>query len=298
MITFGSAASRRSWTARAAAACAVAALGLAVFSAGDASGAPKPTPSKPAAPAAGALDLERLRADLESGQPARIRSALQAIDAAPAEERASAAPLVGGLLERGASVDLLVLALPVAGRVSDPALGGPVAPYVAHRDASVRKHAVTALTSIKGSDAVRALRRALRSKDPATRGLAASGLGALGAREALPDLFAALDQRVAEAAGAIGQLCDAASCPKLLERLGKIPLEVVLSGFDQLLFRDAAEVPETLKLEVVERLAGLGSRDALTYLAEVRARWPKDGSPKVKQALDAAVRGTRGKEGT
>ena len=150
------------------------------------------------------------------------------------------------------------------------------------------------LIKTKGPEAVKALRQALRSTDAVVRGTAATGLGALGAKEAVADLFGALDKNVGEAAASIGQLCAGSECDKLLERVGKQPFEIMSSGFDQLLFRPAAEVPDDQKIRVVGRLRELGTKEAGAFLADVAERWPKDWSAKVKQALDAAVRAVGG----
>jgi hypothetical protein len=126
------------------------------------------------------------------------------------------------------------------------------------------------------------------------RGSAATGLGALDAKEALPDLFNALDHKVAEAAPSIGQLCSGADCDKLVARLGKVPFDVMTSGIDQILFRSPADFSDDDKIRIVDRLRELGTKDAGAYLAGVAERWPKDGSQRVKQAIDVAVKASPG----
>ena len=64
------------------------------------------------------------------------------------------------------------------------------------------------------------------------------------------------------------------------------------SGLDQMLFR--REIADEQKIQVIARVRELGTKDSAVYLAEILARWPKDGSSRVKQALDAAVKATGG----
>ena len=235
------------------------------------------------------IDLERLKSDLESGDEAKMLAALEAVERAG---DARAAPLLEALLKRGASVPVLSVAISVSGSLKQPSSSAVLAPYLQHRSQEVRRAAAKALARTRGPNAIKALRQGLRSSDPVVRGVAATGLGELGAKEALGDLFGALDRYVGEAAASIGQLCSAADCDKLLARLGKVPFQIMTSGLDQVLFR--REISEDQKIQVVARLRELGTRDAGVYLAEILARWPKDGSPRVKQAIEAAVKATGG----
>src|SRR5687767_7720377 len=212
--------------------------------------APSTKKSKSEAPK---LDLSRIKAALESGDEKRITPALAELEQA-GESAKEAAPLVEALLRQGSSTSVLEKALATAGALKQPSSSAAVAPYVRHRTPEVRQLAARVLIKTKGPDAVKALRQALRSTDAVVRGTAATGLGALGAKEAVPDLFGALDKYVGEAAASIGQLCAGAECDKLLERIGKQPFEVMSSGFDQLLFRPAGEVPDEQKIRVIGRL--------------------------------------------
>ena len=81
------------------------------------------------------------------------------------------------------------------------------------------------------------------------RGLAATGLGSMKAKDAVSDLFVALDHKVAEAAASIGQLCAGNECDQLAGKLGSVPFDVVTSGLDQVLFRAPADVSDDIKVE-------------------------------------------------
>ncbi|MEZ4222418.1 MAG: HEAT repeat domain-containing protein [Polyangiaceae bacterium] len=243
--------------------------------------------------AASRLDPAKLKAELESRDESRMLAALKHVaDAGDAGKPVT--PHVEALVRRGASVEVLTLALNVLAGLKQPSSSAAIAPYYRHRVPEVRLAATKALLQTGGPAGIKALRAALRSPDARVRGMAASGLGSLNASEALPDLFAALNHNVGEAATSIGQLCKPVECEKLAGYLGKLPFDVVTSGFDQILFRPEKEMPEEQKIRIVGRLRELGTKDAGNYLADVAERWPKDWSKRVKQAIDAAVKALGG----
>ena len=178
------------------------------------------------------LDLEKVKADLESGEVARMLAALDAISEAGAAGQA-AAPHVEALLVRGASARVIVRALQVAGQLAQPSSSQAVAPYVRHRLEAVRRSAARALAGTKGPVAIKTLRWGLRSSDAVVRGICASALGDLGARKAVWELFAALEHGVNEAAASIGKLCSPTECSRFAALLGKHPFdETVLAGVE------------------------------------------------------------------
>lgn len=234
------------------------------------------------------LNLDSLKKALESGDEASTLSALDEIESA-ADGRA--APLVEALLARGASAQLVLRALAVAGALGKESSSSVLAPYVRHRVPEVRRVAAQNLARTKGRVAVLALRDALRGSDPALRGTAATGLGTLGAKDAVPDLLVVLPKEVPEAAGAIGALCGGDDCQKFLNLLGKLPFEVMESGFLPLLLRTGSEVPEIVKLKLIEQLRRMATPKASSLLERALAAFPKDGDPKIKSALDAGLHG-------
>jgi hypothetical protein len=241
---------------------------------------------KPAAHAS--LNLNNLKKALESGDEAQALAALDEIE--QAGDR-SAAPLVDALLTRGASSKLLLRAIAVAGSLGKEASSTALAPYVKHRTPEVRHAAAQSLVRTKGKVAVQALRDALRGNDAALRGTAADGLGTLGAKDAVPDLFVVLPKEVPEAAGAIGTLCSGDDCKKFLNFLGRLPFDVMQSGFLPLLLRTSSDVPDGLKLQLIEDLRRMATQKAGEVLSTALATYPSNGSPKVKAALDAAIHG-------
>lgn len=238
------------------------------------------------------VDGEALSAKLRAGEPAAVLEALAAVrDAGPGA--AAVAPDVERLLVSGATVEVAAAAIEALGAIGLPSSSAVIRPYVRHRVASLRRGAVQALAHTKGPEAVAALREGLRSGDPAVRGYAASGLGALGAAEALPDLFKALDLRVFEAASSIGQVCDPDACAELAGRLGVLPFDVMVSGLDPIFFRQPP-LPDAVLLSIVRDVQALATPEAGRFLADVRSRWPAGGSEAVKRAIDAAIASMRG----
>lgn len=234
------------------------------------------------------LDLEELKKDLESRQEARVLGALNSVKAAPEQAKPLAVD-VEAVLKKGSTIKVTLAALRALTALATESSSAAIGPYVQHRTPTVRRTATTALLKTKGTVAVTWLRRALRSPDAQVRSIAARGLGDLDAKAALDDLFQALDRRVHEAAVSIGKLCDVRACMKFVGRLGSLQLEVITSGTDEILFRPATEVDDKTKMAVIDRIAGLRTRSATEYLADVYRRWPKTGSPMVKEALKDAV---------
>jgi HEAT repeat protein len=235
-------------------------------------------------------DLDALAQKL-SGSEETVIAALQSI-ASTADP--ATVPLVVDLLRRGGSQPVLEEALKTAGKLKDPSLSAPIAPYVRHRVPEIRQAAVRTLLKTKGPDAVDALKQGLRSVDAVVRGTSATGLGALGAKDSLPELFTAFDHGVADAAGAIGQLCAPADCDKFAERTGTVAFDIMVSGFDQILFRAPTDIPDDEKLKLVGRMRELGTEEVGKYLSDVGERWPKEWSKKVKQAIDSAAKAVSG----
>ena len=234
------------------------------------------------------LNLDSTKKALESGDETRTLSALDEIELSGDRK---AAPLVDALLSRGASTKILLRALGVAGALGQESSSAALAPYVKHRAPDVRRAAAQSLIRTKGPSAVQALRQALRGSDPALRGTAADGLGALGAKDAVPDLFVVLPKEVPEAAGAIGTLCSNDDCKKFVALLGKLPFDVMQSGFLPLLLRNGKEVQATLKIQLIEELRRLATVKANELLSSALASYPANGDPKVKAAMDAALHG-------
>jgi hypothetical protein len=234
---------------------------------------------------------------LKSGDPAQIKSALDDVRTS-AKAGSPAVPAVVDLLRQGLSPALTKAALETLGNTENEGASETIAWYAHDRDVEMRRTAVQVLARTRGAAATRALRAALSDMDPAVRGLAATGLGLMKAKEAVGDLFVALDHQVPEAAASIGLLCAGNECDRLASKLGSMPFDVVTSGLDQVLFRPPADVSDDLKVRLVGRVRELGTAEANRFLRDVQAKWPSSGSQRVKQSIDQAVLATGASPGS
>ncbi len=244
-------------------------------------------------PKGGAAQGGPLIQKLRSKDPAQIKSALDDARIAGAGA-ASAAPVIAELLHQGLSYDLTIGAIETLADIEAPTGSAAVAQYASHRDVKIRRAALKALVRVKGPAAAPAMRAALSDSDAGVRATAATGLGGLKAKDAVADLFTALDHKVVEAAASIGQLCNNEQCVALSEKLGKLPFDVVTTGLEPTLFRPTQEVSDDTKIKVVGRIRELGTQEANKFLRDVQGKWPKNGSARVRTALDQAVLATSG----
>lgn len=234
---------------------------------------------------------------LKSGDAAQVKAALDDVRMS-AKDGAAAVPAIADLLKQGLGPALTQAAIETLGDTESEGASETLSWYARHRDLTLRRAAVTALAKTRGAPATKALRGALSDPDPGVRGLAATGLGSLKAKDAVPDLFVALDHKVAEAAASIGQLCAGPECDKLAAKLGSVPFDVVTSGLDQVLFRAAADVDDDLKVKIVGRVRELGTAEANRFLRDVQGKWPPTWSKRVKQSIDQAVLATASSPGS
>ena len=283
---------------------AVAAFaGLVLFSQGAYAQKPdaaKPEAKKPAtAPAAPAaapgvkkVDVTPAIKKIESGDENQIKEGLDEVRIA-GPGGAAAGPAIANVLTKGATLALTMSAIETLADIEAESGSAALSEYVSHRNVKVRRAAAKALARTKGAAAGTALRKALSDSDPVVRGTAASSLGALKAKDAVPDLFIALDHKVNEAAASIGQLCSPDQCDQLAGKLGTLPFDVVSQALDQILFR-TADMPEDAKIKVIGKIRELGTIEANKFLRDVQKRWPANGSKRVRQSIDQAVIATSG----
>lgn len=255
---------------------------------------PKPAPkaAKPAAaakapPKPAKQDMDRWKRALESGVEAEITGALGEI-AALGPASVWVAPLVDALLAMGGSGTVLVSALETEGALAVPASSSAVAPYVGHRKPDIRRAAAKALARTGGPVAIAALRHALSGPDPQVRGIAAAGLGTLGASDAVDDLFTVLEHDSPEAAVAIAQLCAPEQCDRLMALVGKLKFEVLEASFVPLLLRPT--LPDADKIRYIDRLRRLATKPAAAVLQTALAQIPKDENPTLRAALQTALK--------
>lgn len=234
-------------------------------------------------------ELERLRLVLASGDEPAMLAALAELRSGAAEG-ADAAPLVEDVLARGANLRVTIAALDTAGSLQQSSSSVSIAPYVRHRRPELRQAAARALVSTGGPLAIEALRQGLASSDAQVRATSAGGLGKLGARDSVADLFAVLGHDTPEAASSIARLCSPADCDRLMALIGKLKFETLEAGFVPLLLRPTSELADENKLRYVERLRRLATPAARSSLQATLAQLPEAASPTLRSALLAAVR--------
>jgi HEAT repeat protein len=268
-------------------------LTIAMVAGGVAAQPAKPPPK--AAPKAAPVkaDVGAALQKLKSNDEAQIRAGLDELKHA-ASGASNAAPQVVDVLSKGLSEPLTHLAIDTLGELENPESSPILAQYATHRTLTLRRGAVKALTRTKGAAAAAALRRALGDADAMVRNSAAAGLGALKAKDAIGDLFIALDHKLNEAAASIGQLCNAEQCEQLAGKLGKLPFDVVTTGLDPVLFRPSSEVSDDTKIKVVGRLVELGTAESNRFLKDVEKRLTKETSARLRQSVEQGVKATTG----
>jgi hypothetical protein len=234
---------------------------------------------------------------LKSGDPAQIKSALDDVRVS-ARAGAPAVPAIADLLRQGLPAALTQTAIETLGETGNDAGSEVLATYAHQRALALRRAAVEALGKTRGPVAIKALRAALSDPDEGVRGAAATALGDMKAKEAVGDLFLALDHKVHEAAASIGLLCEPADCEKLAGKLGSVPFDVMTGGLDQVLLRGPKDVDDDTKIKIIGRVRELGTAETNAFLKDVQTKWPPKASSRVKQVIDQAVIATSGSPGS
>jgi HEAT repeat protein len=181
------------------------------------------------------------------------------------------------------------------GIIGQPAAIEELSNLLHHRRPAVREAAIHSLSQIH-DDRVRPLiESGLHDSDHGVRGQAAEALGDIGARQSVGLLFRAFERGVPEAAESIGRLGEASVAvstnaawdrddpratahPHTLAMwLGRMPLSVLLRGFERFLNRN--DVPVAVKEQIVVRLEQQASAQVRDFLQ----RWV--------QSLPAAYHG-------
>ena len=260
---------------------------------------PKPKPTGGgdfAAPMAVPLPADAIKR-LKSGDLAQVKSALDDVRVS-ARAGAPAVPAIADLLKQGLPPELGQSAIETLGETTSEGASEVLGWYAHHRNVALRRAAVEALGTTRGANPIQTLRAALSDTDQSVRGHPATALADMKAKEAVGDLFVALDHKVEEAAASIGELCEPADCERLAGKLGNVPFDVMTGGLDQVLLRGTKDVDDETKIKIVGRIRELGTAEANQFLKDVQIKWPAKTSPRVKQAIDQAVMATSGSPGS
>jgi len=155
--------------------------------------------------------------------------------------------------------------------------------FTRHRRLPARLAAYTGVGRIKGEAANAVLAQGLRDSAPEVRGFCARSLAERRAKDQLDILFRAFVRGVPEASFAIGRLGDAGSAVRFEQQLGRLPLAVMLMGYEQFLLRD--DISEPVKLELIAHLGEVASPPVRRFLEQMLAakKWGKQ--PYLQRAL-------------
>ena len=218
--------------------------------------------------------------DLQGTDTAKIGAALDAL-ALRAEPAAAAA--LGTFLHEGQPDALADHALVALGKTPSTSALAQLAEFTQHRRVAARAAAFSSIAEQPGEQANDLLARGLRDSDAGVRGLCARRLGERGAKSQIELLFLALARGVPEAGTALGKLADTNAIARFDEQLARLPLQVMLGGYEQFLLR--ADIDEQCKLTIIARLGEVASPTVKHFLEGLLADgiWSKQ--PRLATAL-------------
>jgi HEAT repeat protein len=228
------------------------------------------------------LSVSEAATALRSNDPERV---MAGVDSLTVLGTVDAVARIVALLQSG-PVDVVTdYAVEKLGIIGDPSAVPELAELIRHRRPLVRIKALTALAQIRDPRVRSLLESGLHDSNGEVRGAAARALGELGARDSVPMLFRAFERGVPEAAESIGRLGDALSAvspdpnwdredprstsrrPTLAMWLGRMPLSVLLRGFERFLGRN--DIHATAKVQIIIRL----EQQASAQVREFLQRW-------------------------
>lgn len=260
--------------------CAPASAPAAPASSAAKTKAAKPTPvrTRRVAP----LPQERLAnlgATLLGGDSAAAVAAAQELGGSGAPNAAD--PLIEALA-LGTWPEVAQAAILALGRLRESRAVPLLTLYAGNRNEVTRTAAVTALAQIPDDRAAGALFERLGDASPKVRAAAAAGLAERKDRRAvnrLTKLFARGDEA---AAAALGALAPADAVPGLAELQGRVSDDTFVALLGEVLKRE--DVPDPLRVDVVDLLAKIPGVVATAALAEYLATAPADGRPSLGAA--------------
>jgi len=217
---------------------------------------------EPTAPVLTVRDLPTVLPRLHSTNPDEVRAA---IDQLTVISDAQCVPPIAELLRTGQPDAVTDRALDALRAIHHPSSIEVLTEFTHHRRASARRRAYRALAAIEDRRIPTLIEAGLRDSDREVRSAAALALGTMGSRASLDLLFRAFDRGVIEAATAIGQLGNAASVERFDAYLGRVPLSVMLGGYESYLRR--ADINEETKIGIVTRLGEVSGHQVREFLA-------------------------------
>ena len=158
--------------------------------------------------------------------------------------------------------------------------------FTRHRRAGARRRAYQAIAAIDDDRVPALLEQGLRDSDRSVRSETALALGSVGATNSLETLFRAFERGVIEAAISIGKLGDENAIERFSEHLGRRPLAIMLSGYQEFLGR--GDISNDAKATIVGRLGEVSTPMVRRFLVDYLASF----SPRDRSELKTAVEET------
>lgn len=147
--------------------------------------------------------------------------------------------------------------------------------FTHHRRAGARRRAYAAIAQIDDRRVPALLEQGLRDSDRSIREECAQALGRIGARGSLETLFHAFERGVLSASESIGRLGNDADVARFNAFLGRLPISVMLGGYDQFLQR--RDISDSVKIDIIGRLREVSGRMVCQSLLNFRDTLPAPG---------------------
>ena len=223
----------------------------------------------PSGPRVTLADMDEILPRLQSANPDEVR---EAIDLLVIVDRPQVVPPLAELLRSGQPDRITDRALEALRGLAHPNAIEVLTEFTNHRRVGARRRAYQALAAIDDERVRPLLERGLRDSDRTVRGAAALALGEIGAKPSLDLLFHAFERGVVEAAIAIGKLGDEGSVERYSEFLGREPLGVMLSGYEEYLGR--SDIDLETKAAIVDRLGEVAGVMVRRFLQSYLNQFP------------------------
>lgn len=247
-----------------------------------------PALAKPAPAKKGKLNpqVAQAKAFLDSGDHDQIETGIQALGLIGT---ADAVPPLVERIRAGLAPDLLDTAVVTLMALGQPSAAPVLFDLAAHRRPEVRLRSIEAIVALAPKGAEDVLRTALSDQNPQVRSAAALGLGEIKAVGSVEILFKALDHGNFEASTAIGKLVRGDQIPRMLDYLGKTPLQTLGPALGEVLQRK--DIGERDKLAIVSRLQDVGTPEVKSYLGDLMHLAGEKLPAPVSRAIVAAMQG-------
>jgi hypothetical protein len=230
---------------------------------------------QPAASVEGGLaptleELPVIAARLRSANADEVREAITLLTILDDDD--AIAPL-SELLRSGQNDAITDAALEALQRLAMPQAIDVLTEFTHHRRAGARRRAYAGIAAIRNDRRVPSLlEQGLRDSERSIREECAESLGRIGARGSLEMLFRAFERGVLGAGEAIGRLGTDADVARFNGFLGRMPISVMLGGYDQFLQR--RDITDAVKLDIVNRLRDVSGRMVCQSLLTYRDTLP------------------------